>query len=175
MTETKVLLRAGDIVLTGRKSQGIVSLAIKLGSKLRFGMKSPYARWSHAALVVDAEKFLVAEARSHGVVVSDMRARFPTGDFSIIATGGQMIATDVEQVLRFADAVVKARTRYGFLTFAGLALYCLTGGKLCLQQAGTAICSGFVCDALTRAGYIWERPPFSMMPADIASHFDFKP
>jgi hypothetical protein len=28
-----------------------------------------------------------------------------------------------------------------------------------------------VSDALTRAGFIWARPPFSMMPADLARHF----
>ena len=47
----------------------------------------------------------------------------------------------------------------------------MTGAQLCVQLAGTAICSGFVSDALTRAGLIWARPPFSMMPADLARHF----
>lgn len=79
---------------------------------------------------------------------------------------------DGEQVLKFARAVLDAKTRYGFVTFFGLALYCLTGTQLCIQQAGTAICSGFVSDALTRAGHVWPRPPFAMMPADLARYFD---
>lgn len=162
----------GDIILTGRKSQGVISYAIKLGSKLRYGFNSPHTFWSHAALVIDANKFLIAEARKNGVVVSDLRDRFPEGDYQLIPTGATMSALDVQQVLAFSDAVLAARTSYGFVTIVGLAFYCLTGGKLCFQTSGTAICSGFVCDALTRAGYIWPRPPFSMMPADIANFFN---
>jgi hypothetical protein len=36
------------------------------------------------------------------------------------------------------------------------------------------ICSVFVSDALTRAGYVWPRPPFAMMPADLALYFDVR-
>jgi len=168
-------LNTGDIVLTGRRSQGLVSQAIRLGSKIRYGFRSPYTVWAHAALVIDAEQFLVAEARSRGVVVSDMRDRFPAGDFAVVPTGGSLNEHDLNQVLDFANAVLASRTRYGFVTFIGLGIYCLTGGGLCIQKAGTAICSGFVCDALTRAGYIWNRPPYAMMPSDIAKHFAFAP
>jgi hypothetical protein len=27
---------------------------------------------------------------------------------------------------------------------------------------------------LTRAGFIWPRPPFAMMPADLARYFDVR-
>jgi hypothetical protein len=37
-----------------------------------------------------------------------------------------------------------------------------------------SICSGFVCAALTRAGFIWKRPPFAMMPTVLARHFDVR-
>lgn len=168
-------LHNGDIVLTGRKHQGIVSSAIRLGSKLRYGQESPYVVWAHCSIVIDAEKFLVAEANKPGVQIRDMRERYPAGDFAVVPTGATMDPRDFEQVLAFVNAVVAARTKYGILTFVGLGLYCLTGGRLCIQRAGTAICSGLVCDALTRAGYIWDRPPFSMMPADIAHQLDFRP
>jgi hypothetical protein len=168
-------LHNGDIVLTGRKSQGLISHAIRLGSKLRYGTHSPYTIWAHAALVTDAPNHQVTEARSHGVTVSDIRDRFPQGDYAIIPTGQTIDPHDLQQVLDFARTVVQHRTRYGYLTFIGLAIYCLTGGGLCIQQAGTAICSGFVCDALTRAGYIWNRPPYAMMPADIAAQLQYQP
>jgi hypothetical protein len=60
------------------------------------------------------------------------------------------------------------------VTIFGFGLYCVTGGQICIQKAGTAICSGFVSDALTRAGYIWPRPPFAMMPADLARYFEVR-
>jgi hypothetical protein len=33
---------------------------------------------------------------------------------------------------------------------------------------GTAICSGFVAEALVRTGVIFEKPPSHMMPSDLA-------
>lgn len=159
-------LQVGDVVLTGVESQGIVSLAIKLGQRLR-GFNAAERRFSHAALVIGTDG-TIAEAEAKGVVKSHI-SKYQAGDYVVIHT--HVDAHDRKQVLTYADAVLGARTRYGFVTFAGLAFYCLTGGQICLQQAGTAICSGFVCDALTRAGHVWPRPPFSMMPAGIARHF----
>lgn len=166
-------LNQGDIILTGRKSQGVVSLAIKFGQRLRFGFKSPYTVWSHCAIVVDPEQFLVAEALHSGVKVNDMRKRYPKGDFAVIHAGQHVNERDMQQIMSFVQAVINSKTGYGVTTFIGLAIYCLTGSKLCIQSAGTAICSGLVCDAYTRAGIIWERPPYAMTPADIAAHYDF--
>jgi hypothetical protein len=36
---------------------------------------------------------------------------------------------------------------------------------------GTAICSGFVAEALVRTGVIFEKPPSHMMPADLAKKY----
>jgi hypothetical protein len=168
-------LHVGDFLLTGVKAQGIVSWAIKTGSWLRRYPK-PYRRFSHTALVI-AEDGELAEAIARGVVRSPI-AKYDQADYVVVRAG--VDEHDRGQVLAFAEAVLgvrgfpKAKTRYGFWTFAGLALYCVTGAQLCVQLAGTAICSGFVSDALTRAGFIWARPPFSMMPADLAQHFEVK-
>lgn len=158
--------QVGDVVLTGAKSQGIVSLAIKLGQRLR-GYTPAERRFSHAALIIGTDG-TIAEAEAKGVVKSHI-SKYQDGDYVVIRT--QVDAHDRKQILTYVDAVLRERTRYGFVTFAGLALYCLFGGQLCIQQAGTAICSGLVCDALTRAGHVWPRPPYSMMPAGIARHF----
>jgi hypothetical protein len=159
-------LRIGDFLLTGVKAQGIVSWAIKTGALLR-GYPKACRRFSHTALVIDPDGTL-AEAVAKGVVRSPI-SKYEPADYVIVRT--QVDEHDARQVLAFAEAVLKARMHYGFATFAGLALYCLTGAQLCIQQAGTAICSGFVSDALTRSRFIWPRPPFAMMPADLAQYF----
>ena len=163
-------LRIGDFLLTGVTQQGIVSRAIKLGALLR-RYDGAYQRFSHAALVIDANGTL-AEALAHGVCESPI-SKYDAHNYRIVRT--QVDEHDQAQVRAFADSVLGARRNgYGYATIAGLALYCVTGGQMCIQKAGTAICSGFVSDALTRAGYIWERPPFAMMPADLAEAFDVR-
>jgi uncharacterized protein YycO len=159
-------LQTGDILLTGVKAQGLVSRAIKFGSWVR-GYDKPYRRFSHAALVNGPEH--VTEARAHGVKVTPI-SDYKDNDYVIVRN--DIGPEDKAQVRAFADAVLAAKTKYGFVTIIGLFIYCATGGGLCIQKTGTAICSGFVCDALTRAGFIWDRPPYAMMPADIAKHFD---
>lgn len=162
-----VPVQPGDFILTGVKAQGIVSRAIKLGTKLR--RYPDYAqRFSHTALVVSVNGDLI-EAQAKGVKRTHL-SRFKDDDYVIVRTNCNQ--QDMNQILKFADSVVNAKTSYGFWTFAGLALYCLTGGQLCVQKAGTAICSGLVADALTRAGFIFERPPYANMPADLAVKFD---
>ena len=167
--DTAVDPRVGDFLLTGVTAQGIVSWAIKTGSWLR-RYEAPYRRFSHAALVIGDDGSL-AEALGTGVQRSEL-AKYKTADYVLVRT--DVNEHDRGQVLAFANSVLDARTSYGFATIAGLGLYCLTGGQLCIQLAGTAICSGFVCDALTRAGYVWPRPPFAMMPADLARFFDVR-
>ncbi len=162
-------LRVGDFLLTGVTAQGIVSWAIKTGALLR-GYPAPFRRFSHTALVIDGDGTL-AEALAKGVVRSPIE-KYEPADYVLVRP--HVDEHDARQVLAFAESVLSARTGYGVVTFAGLALYCLTGAQLCLQQAGTAICSGFVSDALTRAGFVWPRPPFSMMPADLAQCFDVR-
>jgi len=68
--------------------------------------------------------------------------------------------------LGFVFAVVVASV---FSTVAGLSLYAATGSKLCIQRAGSVTCSGLVCEALTRAGIVWARPPYACTPADISA------
>ena len=165
--ETAPNPQPGDFLLTGVKAQGIVSWAIKTGAWLR-RYEKPYRRFSHTALVI-ADDGTLAEAVAKGVVRTPL-AHYDKADYVLVRT--HVVDHDRAQILEYAESVLEARWKYGFPTFAGLALYCLTGAGVCIQSAGTAICSGFVSDALTRAGYVWPRPPFSMMPADLARYFD---
>ena len=164
--DTATDIQVGDILLTGVRSQGIYSVAIKFGSWLR-RYEPPHRRFSHAVLVI-SEDGAIAEALSRGVVRGHL-SRYEPANYVLVRVGVE--PHDQAQILDFADSVLEARTRYGFMTIVGLALFCVTGAQLCIQQAGTAICSGFVSDALTRAGHVWPRPPFAMMPADLARYF----
>ena len=169
-------MRNGDIILTGRKHQGIASSAIRLGSKLRYGFSSPYAVWPHCAIVYDAARNVSCEAERLGIQLGDITERFG-GDWHLIPTN--VSEHDWPQVKAFLDSCLEAKWRYGFATAAGIGVYCLTSlvpflPTICFQKTGTAICSGLVCEALTRAGYVWDLPPYWMMPADIAAHFDVR-
>lgn len=162
-------VQIGDILLTGVRSQGIFSWAIKVGSWLR-RYEAPYRRFSHAVLVI-SEDGSIAEALSKGVVGGHL-SKYAAANYVLVRV--KVDPHDQLQVLAFAESVLSARTRYGFATIFGLALFCVSGAQLCIQQTGTAICSGFVSDALTRAGHVWPRPPFAMMPADLARYFDVR-
>jgi len=159
-------LCVGDFLLTGSTSRRFVSRAIKFGAWLRRFDRED-RRFSHAALVIDEDGTL-AEALAGGVKATHI-SKYTPANYMVVRTG--VDRHDQEQVLRFARSVLTERARYGFATIVGLGIYCLTGAHLCIQRAGTAICSGFVSDALTRAGFVWPRPPFAMMPADLARYF----
>jgi hypothetical protein len=133
-----------------------------------------WARYSHAALVTGYAAdggVLLTEALAHGVV--QRRFAYVEGDYKHIPV--RMSEEDRREVVAFARSVVQAKAKYGFVLFATLAVYCLTtslpGPTLLLSQSGTAICSGFVSDALTRTDIIWPREPYWQMPADIAEYF----
>lgn len=170
-------MRNGDIILTGRKHQGIASEAIRLGSKFRYGFDSPYAVWPHCAIVYDANLGIACEASKPGVRTGYIEERFGD-DWTLVPTN--VSDADWIEVKAFLDSCIAAKWKYGVATFVGLGVYCLTSAVpflpvICFQQTGTAVCSGLVCEALTRAGYIWDLPPFFMMPADLAAHFDVRP
>lgn len=158
-------MKPGDIILTGAKSQGIVSHAIKLGQRLR-GFNKDERQWSHCLLVLNETTLI--EAAKPGVRLTSPKV-LHEADWELLET--HVDDHDMAEIREFCQSVLNAKWKYGFITFAGLALYCLTGGRLCVQKAGTAICSGLVSDALTRAGFVWPRPPFSMMPSDLYRFF----
>jgi len=108
---------------------------------------------------------LIVEATGRSGVHKAFLSKYGRVTCKIIST--QVDEHDWKQMKAFLDSVLHAREGYDWLAYAGLTLYALTGTRLCLQTAGTAICSGLACDALTRAGFIWSRPPYACTPADI--------
>ncbi|MGE5281350.1 MAG: hypothetical protein ACM3N0_03335 [Chloroflexota bacterium] len=161
-------LQTGYLVLT--HGEGWTSRLIRFGQRLRFrGGRRKYARWNHVALVLDAEGNL-AEALSDGVDKTNI-SKYEGSDYRLVRV--ECAQVDREQIAAFADAVLDAphRTKYGWLTIASLFFTLTLGSTIMVGKIGTAICSGFASEALTRAGAIFPRPPAYMMPADIAEHF----
>ena len=161
-------LRGGYFLVT--HGAHLMSRLIRFGQGLRFrGERRRYARWNHVALVLD-EQGSLGEALSRGVVRTDI-SKYRGTDYYVVQV--ECSEEDRQQVLRFANAVLgaKERTRYGFSTIASLAFSQLTGSRFVFGAIGTAICSGFVSEALVRTGEIFPRPPAYMTPADLAEHY----
>jgi hypothetical protein len=161
-------LQGGYVVLT--HGTHLMSRLIRVGQGLRFrGDRRRYARWNHAALVLDADGNL-GEALSLGVVRTNI-SKYKGTDYYLVEA--DCSSEDRAQVLAFANAVLDApeRTRYGWWTIASLAVSQLTGSRFVFGRIGTAICSGFVAEAQVRTGAIFPRPPAYMTPADLAAHY----
>lgn len=160
-------MQTGDVVLV--YTDHAVSKLIRFGQRLRFrGERRRFAHWNHAALVLN-ERGDIAEALTRGVKLGHI-SKYPVGSYVIVPLGASQ--ADQAQILDFAKSVLAARWKYGYATIVALSISLLTGSKFVFGKIGTAICSGFVCEALTRAGAIFVKPPAYMTPADLAEHFD---
>lgn len=160
---------------------GVLGIVATWATAAAMAQRNAYwFRYSHCALIVPPPAgehgLWIAEAAKVGV--RRHAFRFASGDYTHIPT--HLDEMSRARVLEFVDDTIAVRETYGFLVFAGLSLYCITGSKLVVQKAGTSICSGFVCGALAGAGpdvargklrYTWPRPPAAMMPANIAAYF----
>lgn len=163
-------IREGDVVLVDGLGQGWVSLSIAAGEMMRHGRNSPYARWTHVAIVYEApdqspDRIKIVEATERAGVHKAYISKYENRSAIVHTHVGTQ---DWGEVRRFLDSVLEARSKYDLVAYAGLTVYALTGTHLCIQRAGTVTCSGLVADALTRRGFIWQRPPYAMTPADIA-------
>ena len=162
-------MQTGDIVLV--HANHFCSKLIRFGQRLRFrGKRRPYAYWNHVALVLSSNG-TIAEALSNGVVKTHI-SKYPADSIAYVETNASL--EDQDQILDFANSVLSARWRYGYSTIIALAITLLTGSKFVFGKVGTAICSGFACEALTRKGEVFPRPPAYMMPADVAEHFQVR-
>jgi len=166
--ESATALQTGYIVLT--HGDHWTSRLIRFGQRLRFrGTRRKYARWNHVALVLDANGTL-AEALSDGVDETNI-SKYEGSDYHLARV--ECAEADRQQIAAFAQAVLgsKNRTKYGWLTIVSLFFTLAFGSTIMVGKIGTAICSGFASEALTRAGAIFPRPPAYMMPADVAEYF----
>jgi hypothetical protein len=160
-------IRDGDVILVDRNAQGWISWSVKFGAKLRYGFLNPNTQYSHAAIVYDAqEPVTIVEATALSGVQLAYLSKYERSEYVVVPA--HITAHDFNQVQAYLDSVLDERASYDFTTIAGLSLYAATGSKLCVQHAGSVTCSGLVCEALTRAGVVWKRPPYACTPADIS-------
>jgi hypothetical protein len=217
----------GDIGLSGVKAQGVVSLAIKLGSVLRhekgagaqaraaffggwavvpvlgigaavvygrpfaallavlctmvltiagivviaavYGFRSRNKTWfSHSFIVHHVDPATgVWITESHAKGVETRKLHYKPGDYVWLKTSSLLAGPDDAAEMRaFLDSVTAARWKYDYGTFAGLAIYAITGAFLAPAGVGTAICSGLTSEALQRGRAIWPLTAYRMMPQD---------
>jgi hypothetical protein len=215
----------GDIGLSGVKAQGVVSLAIKLGSVLRhekgagqhaqaafvagwvivpmlgviaavaygkplaallavltmmvltigmiviiaalFGFRARDKQWfSHSFIVHHVEPNGTVITESHAKGVETRPLHYPAGEYVWLKTHVLLTGDDEDEMRALLDSVTAARWKYDYGTFAGLAIYSITGAMLVPAGVGTAICSGLTSEALTRGKAIWPLPAYRMMPQD---------
>jgi len=159
-------MRGGDFLLT--HGDYVISQLIRFGQRLRH--EERYARWNHAVLVL-SEDGRIAEALSRGVEENNI-SDYEGKDYYLVRLQG-VSDEDRAQMITFARSVLDSpdRTEYGWLTIASIVLTLLTSSKFVFGMVGTAICSGFVAEALVRTGVIFDKPPSHMMPADLASKY----
>lgn len=154
----------GDFILTHENH--ISSKMIRFGQTLRFrGEDKKYSRWNHAAFVVGPTGELV-EALGKGISGTNIE-KYREVEYTIVRP--LYGPDDISQAVRFA--LWSLGHEYGFLTLVGLGLWTVFGGRFDVSLDGTQICSGLVARCLERAGYIFERDPSRVTPADLAKHF----
>lgn len=155
-------MKPGDFILVHGK--GFAPRMIQFGESLRFSKSCSY--WNHAAIYIGNDTFIEAKG-GH-------RARYTRlQDYSNEEV--KIVSVPCEDDAMRENAVIFAKSQlgkgYGYVTILSLILWCLFGGKLTIGISGTDICSGLVARATERMGFIYDRDPETVMPADLASYF----
>jgi uncharacterized protein YycO len=155
----------GDFILVS--SNGILAKIIRLGQFVRYhGRMKPFSHWNHAAMIVD-EKGTIVEAVGRGVKHSHIDD-YKNVEYYLVST--KLNKQSRDQTIAACESFVK--DKYGWLTIISIAFELLTGIKLQFSLNNSMICSGIVAQSLWAGGIIFDRNPYQMMPADLASAFN---
>jgi len=155
----------GDFLLVS--TTGILAKFIRFGQFLRYhGKMKPFAHWNHAAMVIDEDGTIV-EAVGRGVVTSNI-SEYKNVEYYYVTT--KLNKQSRDQTVAACKSFVK--DKYGFVTIISIALELLTGIKIQFNSSNSMICSAVVAQSLWAGGYIFDRNPYQMMPADLADAFD---
>jgi len=155
----------GDFILV--QTHGFLAKCIRFGQWFRYhGKIKPYAKWNHAALIVDT-KGTIIEAAGRGVRYSSITEYIGT-EYYLVNT--KLNKQSANQTVAAGKSFVK--DKYGWLTIFSIALQLATGLEIQLSLGNTVICSAVVSQALWAGGIIFDNNPYQMMPADLAAAFN---
>lgn len=155
----------GDFILVS--TTGILAKFIRFGQFVRYhGAMKPFAYWNHAAMIVD-EQGTIVEAVGRGVRYSHID-EYKDVEYYLVNT--KLNKQSREQAVAACKSFVK--DKYGWFTIASIATELLTGIKLQFSLNNSMICSAVVAQSLWAGGFIFNRNPYQMMPADLASAFN---
>lgn len=160
----------GDFILAHRNRP--IGALIMMAQERRFrGADSPFAHWTHAAVVVDADGQLV-EAESMGVKRSPV-TKYRDSEYHLVRLGADFAEADRARSVAYAnDQVGQA---FGYLDLAGAGLYLLFGLPLRWMRRNHQICSGLVVRALQHGGQATRLDPELTLPGDLAKMYGAKP
>ena len=162
--ETARGFHRGDFVLVA--GTHLASRVIRWGQQLRIrGADRIHVRWTHAALIVDADGGLI-EAVGAGVREWHLD-RYAGDDYVVVRI--ETSEENRDEVVRFARWAL--RRPYGRLSTVSVGLSMLTGSRFSFFVDGQFFCSGLVAAALERTGNIFERNAVNTAPADLAKYF----
>ncbi|MBV8565802.1 MAG: hypothetical protein JO273_10140 [Methylobacteriaceae bacterium] len=161
--------RPGDVVLI--HGVGRLATFIRFFQRLRYRSPNdrPLTYWSHAALVVHSEGYLI-EVLHTGVVMSSIK-KYRDQDYYCVRLG--LSEADRRAAARFAFSCL--RQKYGALGFVLLGFSLLSGDLFEVPDRGQQGCAAMIVRALEQAGLKFDRKPPDMMPCDLAKHFGVVP
>ena len=155
----------GDFILVSTK--GILARIIRLGQFIRYhGKMRPFAHWNHAAMIVDEDGAII-EAVGRGVVTSHIDD-YRDVEYYYVST--KLNKQSRDQAVAACKSFLK--DKYAWLTIFSIAFELLTGVKFQFTNSNTMICSAVVGQSLWAGGVIFNKNPYQMMPADLASAFN---
>ena len=160
----------GDFILAHRHN--LIAGLISQAQKRRFkGADSPYAHWSHSAMIVERDGALV-EAEVMGVRQNPI-SRYRADEYHLVRLGTDFSSEARTRAVAYSRAQVGQG--FGFLDMFGASLYLLFGWPVRLARRGHEICSGLVVRALQAGGLVPQLDPLLTLPADLAKLYDARP
>lgn len=156
----------GDLVLVHGKD--VYGRIIQIGQNFRY-RNSPYAYWTHAAIIVDSQGGLI-EANSSGIGYKNI-SNYRYNIYKIINTNASL--EDREEIVTYLKSCIG--TKYDWLTILSVGLSMLTGLRYNFGVDEEYICSGLAAKALERTKAIFPRDCGHMTPADLAAYYNVQP
>ena len=155
----------GDFILVS--TRGVLAKFIRFGQFLRYhGQMKDYSFWNHAAMIID-ESGTIIEAVGRGVRSSNI-SEYKDVEYYLVNT--KLTKQNRDQVIVACKSFLK--DQYGWFTIISIAIELVTGIKLQFSLNNSMICSAVVAQSLWAGGIIFNRNPYQMMPADLASAFN---